>query len=306
MALSMWLRNHVSNLGKAARKMAREPLGALMTVAVIGITLSLPAALYITLENAQRIAAGWEGKPQITLYLAKTASPESATRLVETIRDLPDVAEVTYISPEQGLKDFQAISGFGEALNVLDENPLPAVIKVRPAAAADAPQRAQDLLEQLKSMNSVELAQLDLAWVQRLHTLLDLGKRAAWILSGLLGIAIILIIGNTIRLAIINRKDEIEIIKLIGGSDAFIRRPFLYTGFLQGLLGGCIAWLLIVAAIALLADPAAKLASLYGSESLLEYPKLGVGATLIGAGAILGWLGSRLAVARHLRDIKPH
>jgi len=305
MALSVWLHNHASNLARAARKMARSPLGSLMTISVIAITLSLPAGLYVVLENAQKLVAGWEGKPQISLYLLKSSTPEGANRLVEQIRALADVSEVTYISPDQGLKDFQAVSGFGEALNVLDENPLPAVIKVRPSVEAEKPEASRALYEQLKSLAGVESAQMDLAWVQRLHTLLELGKRAAWVLSGLLGIAILLVVGNTIRLAIINRRDEIEIIKLIGGSDAFIRRPFLYSGFLQGLLGGVMAWLLLVLAIALLARPARKLAELYGSESLLTYPSVLTGLTLVLIGAALGWLGSRLAVARHLRDIKP-
>lgn len=305
MTVSVWLHNHVSNLGKAARKMAEAPLGALMTLSVIGITLSLPAGMYVLLENAQTIAAGWEGRPVITLYLTKSTTPEEASRLVETFHSLPEVLEVTYISPEQGLKDFQGLSGFSEALNILDENPLPAVIKVRPGPEAESPEKLSALQEQLKSTNGVELAQLDLAWVKRLHTLLQLGKRGAWILSGLLSVAILLIIGNTIRLAIINRKDEIEIIKLIGGSDAFIRRPFLYTGFLQGLLGGLIAWILIIVTIAALAGPAKKLAELYGSESILQYPGILTGLALVLAGAVLGWLGSRLAVARHLRDIKP-
>ncbi len=305
MAASVWLHNHATNLARAARSMAASPLGSLMTISVIAITLALPAGLYGALENAQKQVAGWEGKPQISLYLTTDGAAQDANPLLQQIRALPGVAEVTYISPEQGLKDFQAVSGFREALNVLDENPLPAVIKVRPGVTAENPQASRQLFEQLQTLPGVETAQMDLAWVQRLHSLLELGKRIAWVLSGLLGMAILLVIGNTIRLAILNRRDEIEIIKLIGGSDAFIRRPFLYTGLLQGLLGGILAWLLLIVAIALLAGPAQKLAELYGSGPLLGYPSIVTGVALALIGAVLGWLGSRLAVARHLRDIKP-
>ena len=283
----------------------RTPVATSLTVAVIGITLALPAGLYVGLENVQRLAGGWEDSGQISLFLKQDLSGSAIEKLSDKIRKLPAVAWVDYVSREAALAEFKKLSGFGEALGALERNPLPPVLVVHPSARHAHPKALQSLLQQLRRYNEVELAQLDLEWVQRLYAILGLARQGVLILTAGLAVAVLLIIGNTIRLAVLNRRDEIEIIKLIGGTTAFIRRPFLYAGTLQGLFGGLLAWLLIGLGLLLLSGPVHRLASLYGSLFTLE--NLGFLATLalIGIGGLLGWLGSRLAVGRHLRAIEP-
>jgi len=253
----------------------------------------------------QRVARGWEDNGQISLFLKQDVSPAAAAKLADKIRRLPAVSWVDYVSREAALAEFKRLSGFGEALDALERNPLPAVLVVHPAAAHADPDSLQALLKELRRQSEVDIAQLDLDWVRRLHAMLGLARESVLILAGGLAIAVLLIVGNTIRLAVLNRRDEIEIIKLIGGTNAFIRRPFLYTGLLQGLLGAILAWLLVSLALLLLANPIGQLASLYGSQ--FEVQNLGFQSTLalIGMGGLLGWLGSRLAVGRHLRSIEP-
>jgi len=287
-------------------QLARTPVATFLTVAVIGITLALPAGLYVAIENLQRLASGWEDNGQISLFLKQDVPGAAIEKLADKIRRMPAVSWVDYVSREAALSEFKRLSGFGEALNALDRNPLPAVLVVHPAASHAHPDKLQALLKDLRRFNEVDIAQIDLDWVRRLHAMLELARQSVLILAAGLAIAVLLIIGNTIRLAVLNRRDEIEITKLIGGTNAFIRRPFLYTGTLQGLLGALLAWLLVGLGLLLLTDPIDNLAGLYGSR--FEAENLGILATLalIGAGGLLGWLGSRLAVGRHLRAIEPH
>jgi cell division transport system permease protein len=287
-------------------QLARTPVATFLTVAVIGITLALPAGLYVAIENLQRLASGWEDNGQISLFLKQDVPGAAIEKLADKIRRLPAVSWVDYVSREAALSEFKRLSGFGEALNALDRNPLPAVLVVHPAASHAHPDKLQTLLKDLRRFNEVDIAQIDLDWVRRLHAMLELARQSVLILAAGLAIAVLLIIGNTIRLAVLNRRDEIEITKLIGGTNAFIRRPFLYTGTLQGLLGALLAWLLVGLGLLLLTEPINNLAGLYGSQ--FEAENLGILATLalISAGGLLGWLGSRLAVGRHLRAIEPH
>ncbi len=286
-------------------QLTRTPVATLLTVAVIGITLALPAGFYVAIENVQRLARGWEDNGQISLFLKQDVSAAAAGKLADKIRRLPSVSWVDYVSREAALAEFKRLSSFGEALDALERNPLPAVLVVHPAAAHADPDTLQALLAQLRRYSEVDLAQLDLDWVRRLHAILALAREGVLILAAGLAVAVLLIIGNTIRMAVLSRRDEIEITKLIGGTNAFIRRPFLYAGMLQGLFGAVLAWLLVSLALVLLSGPIANLAGLYSSR--FEAENLGFLATLalIGIGALLGWLGSRLAVGRHLRAIEP-
>ena len=286
-------------------QLSRTPIASLLTIAVIGITLALPAGLYVGIENVQRLTRGWENNGQISLFLKQDASSSAIEKITEKIRRLSSVSKVDYISREAALAEFKRLSGFGEALDSLDRNPLPAVLVVHPAKSHAHPDKLQTLLKDLRRFDEVDIAQLDLDWVRRLHSMLELARQAVFILASGLAIAVLLIIGNTIRLAVLNRRDEIEITKLIGGTNAFIRRPFLYAGVLQGLLGALLAWFLLGLALMFLASPINRLAGLYGS--LFEAENLGLLSSLIliGSGGLLGWLGSRLAVGRHLRMIEP-
>ena len=301
-----YLLRHAQVFFFSLGQLTRTPVASFLTIAVIGITLALPTSLYVGVVNVQQLANGWEDNGQISLFLKQDMTTAATDKLAGKIRRMPGVARVDYISRDAALAEFKKLSGFGDALNALERNPLPAVLVVHPTAKHASPDKLQALLADMRRLREVDIAQLDLEWVRRLHAMLDLARQAVLILAGGLAIAVLLIIGNTIRLAVLNRREEIEITKLIGGTNAFIRRPFLYAGTLQGLLGAVFAWLLVGFALLLLSEPIHSLASLYGSQFDVE--NLGFLSTLalIGAGGLLGWLGSRLAVGRHLRAIEPH
>jgi cell division transport system permease protein len=283
----------------------RTPFATFMTAAVIGIALALPAGLNVLLANVQKLSTGWEDTTQVSLFM-KQGIPESRTlQLADTLRDWDGVAEVRYISPEAALAEFQENSGLGEALNALLENPLPAVLILQPTAEQAQPARMELLLARLRDLESVDLAQLDMEWVRRLNAIIEVGKRGVLLLTALLALAILLVVGNTIRLTIFNRRQEIVVTKLIGATNAFIRRPFLYTGFWYGLMGAILAWLLVGSFMGLLSGPVTQLAALYHSQFHLSGMDFSTVASLMGMGILLGLLGSWIAVGRHLSEIEP-
>ena len=303
--LGSYLMHHLQMSITSLGYLSRHPFSTLMTSAVIAIALALPAGLYIAVDNASRLSDDWDGSTLISLFLKEDVSLKKAEKLASSLRNSPQVAAVRIIDRDQGLKQFQTISGFGDALKFLDENPLPHVITVQPTADQQRPENVVLLVEQLQNEKMVELAQLDMQWVKRLYTLLDVAQRGVWIIGSLLALAVLLIIGNTIRLDIQNRREAIEVSKLIGATDAFIRRPFLYTGLWYGIIGGLLAWLLISVSLGIMAEPVQKLATLYHSS----YELIGLSnsdtASLIMISCILGLGGSWLAVGRHLSDIEP-
>jgi len=297
-----WLKRHREALGEALARARRAPLATLLTAAVIGITLALPGGLFLAVDNVQRLAQGLETGGQVSLFLKQDVSDAEAGKLAEKIRRVGGVKNVSVITRAQALAEFKKHSGFGEALNLLDRNPLPAVLVVEPARLD--PEALGRLSTELGRDPRVEIASLDLDWVRRLHAILEFARRAVAILAGLLGAAVLIIVGNTVRLAVLSRREEIEVTKLVGGTDAFIRRPFLYSGLLAGLFGGVAAFLFVGIALALLSGPAQELAALYGTRFQIS----GLAGLILGlplTGAALGWLGSRLAVGRHLRLIEP-
>ncbi|MHB8622196.1 MAG: permease-like cell division protein FtsX [Sulfuricaulis sp.] len=298
-----YLLRHTQVLLYTLGQLTHTPVATFLTVAVIGITLALPAGFYVVIENVQRLASGWEDNGQISLFLKQDVSTAASEKFADKIRRLPGVSWVDYISRDAGLAEFKQLSGFGAALNALDHNPLPIVLVVHPDATLVRPDKLSGLLQHLRGYNEVDIAQIDLDWVRRLYAMLELARQAILILSGGLAIAVLLIVGNTIRLAVLNRRDEIEVTKLVGGTNAFIRRPFLYAGTLQGLLGALLAWLLLSLGLLLLSQPIHNLAGLYGSRFEAENLDILATLVLIGSGGLLGWLGSRLAVGRHLRRL---
>lgn len=276
-----------------------------MTAAVIGIALALPSGLHVVLKNAQQLSGGWDGAAQISLFLNRSVGNDEAERLAKQIQKLPQVAGVTYISRHEALLEFQRLSGFGDALQALKDNPLPSVLVIRPASEASTPEATEALLQRLGAYPPVDLAQLDMQWVKRLYVIMELVRRGVVVLAILLAIAVLLVVGNTIRLAIQNRRDEIVVMKLIGGTDGFIRRPFLYTGFWYGLFGGLIAWVLVTLSLSILSDPVERLAGLYQSRFELSGLDLASAIMLLATSILLGLAGSWLAVGRHLREIEP-
>jgi cell division transport system permease protein len=304
-----WLRSygrlHAQVLLASLGRLYRTPFSTLLTMAVIAIALALPSGLLVILDNLQRLNTSWDDSSSVSLFLKQTVNEAQTDRLARELKDWPRIAEVRTLHRDQALKEFQEFSGFGSALETLDENPLPNVLELRPANADTPGQDYEALLDDLRRLPEVELAQLDLQWVRRFAVLMDMGRRGILVVGALLGLAVLLIVGNTIRLDIQNRREEIEVSKLIGGTDAFIRRPFLYTGLWYGLLGALLAWILVGLGFWLVDESARRLAGLYDSSFLLSgLSWQGTGILLL-TGIALGLAGSWLAVGRHLSVIEP-
>jgi len=293
------LLRHLQALFGTLGQLARAPIATALTLAVLGVTLALPTTLYVALDNLGRLGGDMQRGAQLSLFLKRGLGEDEALRLAQQLRAMREVASVDYISRAAALEEFRRLSGFGAALEALRDNPLPAVLVVRPVS--DDPAAAEALRGRLAALPGVELAELDLAWLKRLAAILDIAERAILILAGLLGAAVLLIVGNTTRLAVISRRNEIEVIGLVGGTAAFIRRPFLYSGLLQGFVAGLLAWLLVALSVWLVSGPVEQLTSLYGTPAGLRGLGLGGGLMLAVAGAALGWLGARVAVGWQLR-----
>lgn len=294
---------HAQSFFGAAGRLARQPFATTLTVLVIAIALALPAGLKVLIDNVGALSASWQGAADFSVYLGLDVSKARAEALAGEIEARPDVESVRLIDRDAALADFRARSGFGDALDALGENPLPHTLVVRPASGADG--NLEALAADLRKLPEVMLVQLDTAWVARLRGIVALASRVLDAVAALLGLAVVLVIGNTIRLEINGRSSEIEVMKLVGGSDAFIRRPFLYLGFWYGLGGAAVAALLVAVTLAVLAAPASTLADLYGSDFEVSGLTLGQAALLLGGGALLGWAGAGLATARHLHAIEP-
>ena len=300
-----YLLRHLQVLMYTLGQLVKSPINTLMTLLVIAITLVLPTGLYVLLQNLQGLSGSFGDSVRITVFLDKSANENQTNALLGRLRADPRIQKIRYLNPEQALDDFKSISGFSSVIDRLGENPLPGVVTVIPVTEALPLDKLEALATDLGRMDHVDFAQLDSKWVERLRILLQLGTRAVYTLAALLALGVLLIVGNTIRLAVLNRRREIEIIKLVGGTDAFVRRPFLYNGTLQGAIGATISVVLLYAVLAGLAGPVAELSSAYGSQFSLRGPGLTGSVLLILAGGVLGWLGARLAVWRHLRDIEP-
>jgi cell division transport system permease protein len=300
-----WAINHLRTLISSLGTMTRQPASSFMTIAVIAIALALPAGLFVLLNNASNVSVGWDNSAQISIFLKPHVTEKQAKKLMVKLRLYDDVKNVSMINKKQALNEFKKISGFGDALDSLEDNPLPHVLTIQPLIDANRPDKIQYLIKQLNQLKQVELAQLDLKWVKRLFAMLDIAKRTIWVIASLLGIAVLLVVGNTIRLDIQNRREEIEVTKLIGGTNAFIRRPFLYTGLWYGIGGGLFAWLLTAISISLLDSSVENLASLYNSGFQLQGLSFSEGIKMIVFSCFLGLSGSWIAVGRHLSEIEP-
>ncbi|MFQ5644502.1 MAG: permease-like cell division protein FtsX [Thiogranum sp.] len=303
--LHSWITRHAQVALNSLGRLYRTPSASLLTSTVIAIALALPTGLYLLTGNLQRLSTQWDGDTNLSLFLHRSVSVEQAQALQKKLAQMPEIEELQLITPEQALAEFRELSGFGEALDVLDENPLPAVIAVKPDRAHANADAAALLLEELRTLPEVELAQLDLQWVRRFSAIVDIVRRSVRVIAALLGLAVLLIIGNTIRLEIQGRRDEIEVTKLIGGTNGFIRRPFLYSGLWYGLAGAILAGVLVEIAFLQLHEPVRQLAGLYQSDFSLHTLSFTDTLGLLATGAVLGLLGAWLAVGRHLADIEP-
>ena len=301
---SIWLTRHMSTSLGALGRLSRQPFASLMIILVIGVTLALPAAINVIVKNMQSVSDSWSNALDFSMYIKKDLSVSDAKDLANLIRQRADIESVGLITADEALLEFKKQSGFGEALNQLSENPLPHALVIRPSSGNTSASLTL-LQEEIRNLPETELVQIDTEWVQRFHAILDIVRQAISIGAVLLGIAIVVIIGNTIRLDIENRREEIEVTKLIGASNAFVRRPFLWTGFWYGLLGGAFALLLVQYGLYLLREPFSRLAGLYQGKIAVASLTITESSAIIGVAVSLGLFASWLTTARHMRRIEP-
>jgi cell division transport system permease protein len=300
-----YLLRHLQVMLFTLGRIWRQPLASLMTFMVIGIALALPASLYVLLKNVEQVSTQWDDVAQISLFLKQNTNDSQAQKLVTELKAWPEINAVDYQSASQSLEEFRELSGLDSLLDTLPANPLPAVVIVRPDNKNIQSDAISRLLLRLEALPDVELAQLDMEWLQRLRSINETGQRGISILGLLLSLSVLLVIGNTIRLAILNQQSEIRVIKLVGGTNTFIRRPFLYTGFWYGLLGGLVAWLTLLLTMSLLNGPINELATQYNSQFTLSWLSGSMMLILPFTGTVLGVMGAWLAVGRHLSAIEP-
>lgn len=303
-AFSIWLTRHASTSIGALGRLSRQPFASLMIVLVIAVTLALPAAINVVVKNAQSVSSSWNNALDFSVYLKLDVSVSEAEGLARLIRQRADVESVDLVTADAALAEFKLASGFGDALDQLGTNPLPHALVVRPGPGNTGASLTL-LQEEIGNLPETDLVQVDTEWVQRFHAILDIVRKAIAIGSALLGIAIVVIIGNTIRLDIENRREEIEVTKLIGASNAFVRRPFLWTGFWYGLLGGTSALALVQYGLYLLKEPVTRLAGLYQGNITVVTLGISESLTIIGAAVFLGLFASWVTAARHMRRIEP-
>jgi cell division transport system permease protein len=300
-----WAMRHVQSALFAAGRLARTPLATAFTVLVIAIALTLPTALSLAIFSVRTATGDFARAVDVNVYFKQDVSLDKAGQLARSLRDRSGVASVEVVSSDAALKMFQEQSGFGGALDALDENPLPHALIVRPDAGATDATQMDSLRRYIAAWPEVDQVKVDSEWVQRLNAILDLLRGLVTGAAVLLGVGVLAVIGNTVRLEIFNRRNEIEVTKLVGGSNAFVRRPFLYTGLYYGLAGGLVATLLVLLGLSLLNGPVTRLAQSYGSDFRLLVPGLREVGVLLLVGALLGLLGAGLAAARHLARIEP-
>jgi cell division transport system permease protein len=300
-----YVARHAQTLVGSLGRLANHPFATLMTMGVIAVALALPLFLNLFLTNVRTATGNWNEALDLSVYMDKRASAVQTASVAKQLRRRDDVAAVRVITADQALAEFRNNSGFGKALDALGDNPLPDTLIVTPILANSTPQGTAALKTAIAAMADVQAVQLDTEWVKRLHAMLDILRRVVLLTAGLLGAGVVLIVGNTIRLDILNRRTEIEVMKLVGASDGFARRPFLYSGVWYGLGGGLMALILVALAAAVLARPVESLAKLYGSQFHLQGLGFTTGAQVLGLAAALAWLGSWLAATRHIRGIEP-
>jgi cell division transport system permease protein len=298
--LRAWREQHLYSLFSSLGRLAARPWATALTLAVMSLAMTLPLLFWVLFDNARQVGGSVEDARAISVFLKSDLAAEAVQTLAQRVRERADVAAVQIKSPDQGLAEFRGQSGFADALKVLHYNPLPAVLVVMPRGDAQAAETAPTLVTELQGDPAVDLVQYDAQWRQRLNAILALAARAAIVLAALLGMAALLVVGNTVRLDIQGRSDEIAVMQLLGANDGFVRRPFLYTGFWYGAFAGVLTLVLIGLVEWALAAPLAQLTTSYGHRFDVHGLALAdMGAVLV-AGALLGWLGAWLATSRHI------
>jgi cell division transport system permease protein len=304
-AISSWLVRHLQAFFASLGQLARTPMATFLTVAVMALALALPLSLLTLVNNTRTATGNFSGAIALSVYLKTDVSADKAQQLAQSARSRQGIASVQLVTANEALQDFRSRTGFGAALDALDGNPLPHLLVVRPNETNADPASVEQLRRFLSAWPEVELVQGDKEWVTRFNAILGVLRAVLLVIAALLAAAVVAVVGNTIRLEIQNRRAEIEVTKLVGGTNAFVRRPFLYTGVLYGALAALLAWCIVTVALLALRGPAAELARAYGSGfriNMVGPRELGL---LAGAGLVLGWMGAWLASARHLARIEP-
>jgi cell division transport system permease protein len=301
--LRRWLGEHARVCVAALGRQWRDPVSTLLTALVIGLTLALPAGLDLLVDNLRQAAGGLNQTRTITLFLRDATSEREGRALADALRQRVEVADAAYTSREQALQDFRARTDLGPVLDALGTNPLPASIALTPRPEQDTSDLGR-LAQELRARKDVEQVLLDDAWSQRLSAALAVATRLGQLLAGALALAAVLALGNTVRLDIEARRDEIVVMKLVGAPASFIRRPFLYAGFWYGVSGGVVAILALFLALYAMAPSVQGLVALYEGAYSLRGPDLRAMGTVLAAGALLGLAGAWLGVARHLGRIE--
>ena len=298
-----WLLVHLDTLRESLGRLLHQPVASALNVIVMGIALSLPAGFYLGLNNLQAFSRQLSSDPQVSIFMEVDAGKADVAAVEQRLKANPDIGRVEFISRDQALARLKRSAGLSDVLANLGRNPLPDAFVV--TARSNDPATLESLHDQAVKWPKVEHVQLDAEWARRLDAALNVGRALVTLLAVLLAVALVAVTFNTIRLQILTRRDEIEVSKLIGATNPFIRRPFLYFGALQGLAGGLAAWAIVAVGVLVLNIQLADLSGLYGALFKLEWPGTGDTLTLLAFSALLGWLGAWLSVSRHLWLIEP-
>ncbi len=301
-----WLRRHSYSFFSSLGVLFKHRIGTLMTVLVLGIAMFLPLGLYITLTNLEGMNLRQDEWSAVTVFFKSGTTQSEVKRVADELEKRLQPETVVIISPEEGMAEFRQASGFGESLDMLEENPLPWVMQVspQPGSTEQVEERVGALTAFLGSVNSVEVTQFDYKWLQRLGRMMELGQAAVFVLIFLFGLAVVVVVANTIRLDVASHAEEIEILALVGAGNAFVRQPFLYTGLWYGLMGSLLAVILLGLTMLYLGRPLGLLLETYGTVFSLR--GLGGSNTLwvLLGGGFLGWLGAWISVQRYLRRLR--
>lgn len=304
-AVKSYLTHHRESYSATIGRLINDKAQTLTTSLVVAVALALPAFLIVALANLEQMGQAWDTEPKLTLYLNERAKPEAIDQLVDALQADAHVDQLRYISAADALKEFEKFSGFGAVLQGLDDNPLPASIELSLTPEAQTVARQKSLAGQWTENALVDEVAVDLLWVERFLALTSLARTVVIFLAGLLGLGALLAIGNTVRLIIENRKEEIIVVKLVGGTDGFVRRPLLYTGGAYGCIGAVLAVLLVQGALFGLSPSAESLAASYQSEFIVTGLGFDGAIRLVIIGSAVGWFGALLSVRRHLGAIEP-
>lgn len=300
-----YLLNHAHGLFSSLGRLSRAPFTSAMTLLVLAVAISIAAGFYLFIANIQQLTGNLESSNRISLFLQDNINENAGRKIAEHFKQNPRVEEVKFITKKQAIEEFKANSGFGDALNALDSNPLPNVIELLPRDALESSENIEKLMEEIKQLPQVEFVQVDRQSVSRVQAIMRIAGRGVWLVGLLLGFAVTFITGNTIRLELQNRQDEVFISKLVGATHSFIQRPFLYTGFWLGFIAGFLGWVIITVTLLILKNPVEKLSELYNGSFHLLFMSFSELILLLMMSSMLAVAGSWAVLHYQLRRLKP-